>query len=100
MTKISKFEKLGRFGALALFCLLVFLFLVRPLIRWVTTSSPWDKEIYSQLPKTIAEIENEYARGNPGSIGELPYVSEAAKMMTSDNKNSAKLLQGWLGDQA
>ena len=100
MTKISKFEKIGRFGALALFCLLVFMFLVRPLIRWVTTSSPWDQEIYSQLPKTIAEIENEYARGNPGSPRELPYASEAAKMMTSDNRNSAKLLQGWLGDQA
>ncbi len=100
MTKISKFEKMGRFVALALFCLLVFMFMVRPLIRWVTTSSPWDKEIYSQLPKTIAEIEHEYARGRPGSLAELPHVSQAAQMMTSDNKNSAKLLQGWMGDQA
>jgi len=98
MTKISKFEQLGRFAALALFCLLVFMFLVRPLIRWVTSSSPWDNEIYSQLPKTIAEIEHEYARGRPGSMGELPNVSQAAQLMTSNNKNSAKLLQGWMGD--
>jgi len=100
MTKISKFEKLGRFMALGLFCLLTFVFLVRPLIRWVTASSPWDNEIYSQLPKTIAEIEHEYARSSPGSLGELPHVSQAAQLMTSNNKNSARLLQGWMGDQS
>ena len=98
MTRISKFGKLGRFLALALFCLLIFMFLVRPLIRWVTTSSPWDKEIYSQLPKTIAEIEHEYARGRPGTSDELPHVSQAAQLMASNNKNSAKLLQGWMGE--
>jgi len=97
MTKISRFEKLGRFMGLGLFCLLIFMFLVRPLIRWVTASSPWDNEIYSQLPKTIAEIEHEYARGRPGASGELPHVSQAAQLMTSNNKNSAKLLQGWMG---
>ena len=100
ITRISKFEKLGRFVALAVFCLLVFMFLVRPLIRWVTMSSPWDKEIYSQLPKTIAEIEHEYARGRSGALGELSHLSQAAQLMTSKNKNSAKLLQGWMGDQA
>jgi hypothetical protein len=86
--------------ALALLCLLVFMFIVRPLIRWVTMSSRWDKEIYSQLPKTIAEIEHEYARGRSGALGELSHVSQAAQLMTSKNKNSAKLLQGWMGDQA
>jgi flagellar M-ring protein FliF len=98
MTKVSKFEKLGRFMALALFCLLVFMFLVRPLMRWVTASSPWDNEIFSQLPKTIAEIEHAYAQGKPGTSGELPHVSQAAQLMTSNNKNSARLLQGWMGD--
>jgi flagellar M-ring protein FliF len=100
MTRISRFEKLGRFMVLALFCLLVFTFLVRPLIRWVTTSSPWDKEIFSQLPKTIAEIEHEYSRGRSETLGELSHVSQAAQLMTSKNKHSAKLLQGWMGDRA
>ena len=100
MSKISKFEKLGRYSALALFCLLVFMFLVRPLMRWVTASSPWDKEIYSQLPKTIAEIEQAYVRSRPGALGELSHVSQAAQLMTGNNKNSARLLQGWMGEQS
>lgn len=100
MDKLSKLAKLWRFLALGIFCLLIFLFIVRPLIRWITASSPWDKEIYSQLPKTIAEIENAYARGQSGAVPELSHVSQAAQMMTQDNKNSARLLQGWMGDQA
>jgi hypothetical protein len=50
------------------------------------------------LPKTIAEIEQEYASGRSGAMSELPHVSQAAQLMTSNNKNSAKLLQGWMGD--
>jgi len=100
MTRLSKFEKLGRFAALAVFCLLIFLFLVRPLIRWITASSPWDKEIYSQLPKTIAEIENAYTRHPASSSGRLSNVSQAAELMTRDNKNTTRLLQGWMGGQS
>jgi flagellar M-ring protein FliF len=100
MSRLKAYSQVGRFGAAALFCLLVFLFIVRPLTRWITASSPWDKEIYTQLPKTIAEIESGYAGGNPRAVRELSHVSQAAQMMTSDNKSSAQLLQGWMGNNS
>ncbi len=100
MSRLQAYSKVGRIAAAALFCLLVFLFIVRPLTRWITASSPWDKEIYTQLPKTIAELESAYASGGAGAVHELSHVSQAAQMMTKDNKNSAQLLQGWMGNQS
>jgi len=100
MSRLQADSKVGRFAGLAIFCLLIFLFIVRPLTRWITASSPWDKEIYTQLPKTIAEIESAYAGGGSGMVRELSNVSQAEQMMTKDKKNTAKLLQGWMGNQS
>ena len=99
-SRLNAYSKVGRIAAAALFCLLVFLFIVRPLMRWITASSPWDKEIYTQLPKTIAEIENAYAGGGAAAVHELTHVSQAEQIMTKDKKNTAKLLQGWMGNQS
>lgn len=99
-SRLKAYSKVGRIAAAALFCLLVFLFIVRPLIRWITASSPWDKEIYTQLPKTIAEIESAYAGGGSAAVHELTHVSQAAQMMSSDKKNTARLLQGWMGNKS
>lgn len=99
-TRLKAYSKVGRIAGAALFCLLVFLFIVRPLMRWITASSPWDKEIYTQLPKTIAEIESAYAGGGPAAVHELTHVSQAAQMMSSDKKNTARLLQGWMGNKS
>jgi len=33
-------------------------------------------------------------------VHELSHVSQAAQMMTKDNKKSAQLLQGWMGNQS
>jgi len=100
MSRLQAYSKVGRFAAAAIFCLLVFLFIVRPLTRWITASSPWDKEIYTQLPKTIAEIESAYAGGGTGVLRELSNVSQAKQMMTNDKKNTARLLHGWMENQS
>lgn len=95
-SRLAPYKKVGKFFLLALFCLMAFIFVIRPLIRWVTASSPWDQEIFSQLPKTISEIENAYSGGSKASP-ELPYVNQAAQLIAGNNK-SAKLLQGWLSE--
>jgi len=77
---------------MVMFLLLVFLFVVRPLLRWLTTSSGPKQGVLMQLPKTLSEIESEYGAS-------APKKDEAVKMITSDEENSLKLMKQWLGDE-
>jgi flagellar M-ring protein FliF len=73
-----------------LFC--VFLFVVRPLLRWLTAGAGPKQRMLVQLPKTVSEIESEYG-GSPSS------KDKAVKLITSDEENSLKLMRRWLSEE-
>ena len=69
-----------------------FLFLVRPLIRWLTADSPSNGEIIRQLPKTVGELEGEYSSGS----GQVSFMDQARQMIASDGQNSVGVMKAWL----
>jgi len=72
-----------------LFC--VFLFVVRPLLRWLISSTGPKERPLMQLPKTVSEIESEY--------GERPSkIEQAAKLLASDEEGSVDLMRRWLSE--
>jgi flagellar M-ring protein FliF len=73
-----------------LFC--VFLFVVRPLLRWLTAGTGPKQRMLVQLPKTLSEIESEYG-GSPSN------KDKAVKLITSDEENSLKLVRRWLSEE-
>ena len=75
--------------SLGVFLFLSFFFVIRPLVRWLTSSSAGDETVLTQLPKTLAEIEGEYGRGHASS-------DEAIRLLTSDQDQSLELMKDWL----
>ncbi len=76
-----------------LFVLFTFIFIIRPLIRWLTDTSWEDVELLEHLPKTIAEMERQYAQQDQA---QSPAVSQAAQLIKNNQDDTTQLMQQWL----
>lgn len=91
---------IGKYLLPGLFLLLAFIFVARPLMRWMTSISVSEAELFEQLPKTIAEIEREYSqRERMQDMGSLPFRDKATQMIASDQRSTMGAVEGWLGDR-
>lgn len=84
------YAPLFKYGLVAVFVLLSFLFVIRPLVRWLTAGSMGDVEILKQLPMTVGEIERGYGEENSG------FREQAEALLKNDNETSLGVLQDWL----
>jgi flagellar M-ring protein FliF len=81
-----------KYGISALIFMFAFLFILRPLIQWITSGPGSDMELLQQLPKTVGEIEQEYdVKGS-----RLPFMDQATQMIRQDQNSSMKLMNNWL----
>ncbi len=76
-----------------LFVLFTFMYVIRPLVRWLTDTSWEDVELLEHLPKTIAQIERQYMNKEQQ---QSPAVSQAAQIMQQNQPGSTQLVQQWL----
>ena len=81
-----------KYGLLIMFLLFSFIFVVRPLVQWLVSSSIGGGILLGQLPKTIGEVEREYG----GDLKNLPFRNRALQMISNDKERSAKVMQDWL----
>jgi flagellar M-ring protein FliF len=81
-----------KYALLALFLLLLFFFVVRPIVRWLTESVAGDGQLLTQLPKTVGEIESE--SGNAG------YRQELDRLLTSNSDAAANVMQDWIKESS
>ncbi|MBI9085889.1 MAG: flagellar M-ring protein FliF [Desulfobacterales bacterium] len=83
------YAPLFKYGIVAIFVLLSFIFVIRPLVRWLTAGSMGDVEILKQLPMTVGEIERGYGEGGG-------FKDQALEMLNKDNETSLGVIQEWL----
>jgi flagellar M-ring protein FliF len=95
MDTVRQFKFIFEYLILALFVILSFLFLVRPLVRWLTSDSAGSGQIIRQLPKTVSELENEYPSGAP----RLSFRDQVQQMISSDNQSSVGVMRDWIKEQ-
>lgn len=95
LSTMKQYSHLIRYIVSGIFFLFIFIFLVRPMIRWITSGSVGNAGMINQLPKTVSEIEREYASGQKS----LPFRDLAANMITSDSKQSAHLMREWIQEK-
>jgi flagellar M-ring protein FliF len=86
------FIGLVKYAAAALFIVFTFLFIVKPLIRWLTDTSWEDVELLEHLPKTIAELETKYDKNESGQTA----VGRAAQLIASNQHDSTRLMKQWM----
>jgi flagellar M-ring protein FliF len=92
LDRFKQFNTPLRYAFLGLFLLFSFLFVVRPLINWLTSASGGEVEILKQLPKTVGEIEREYSQGISGR----PNINPMTDIITSDKELSMGVMKDWL----
>ncbi len=95
LSTLITYGSLIKYLAVAAFIILSFILVIKPLIGWLTANAWEEAELLEQLPKTIAELENEYAQGEY----QLPAVAKAAEFISSDQQQALTLMQKWMSDQ-
>lgn len=75
-----------------LLLLLSFLFVVRPLVRWLTATTIDSSELLEQLPKTVGELEQE----QKPTRQQLPNLDRASDFITREKDVSLQLVREWL----
>ncbi|MBU4316008.1 MAG: flagellar M-ring protein FliF [Proteobacteria bacterium] len=96
-TKTGWFSKLGinavyiKYGFAVMIILLTFMFVVRPIVAWLTTATFSNREMISELPKTINEIEGKMYSGQK----QISFQNQANDIFSKDG-SSVELLKQWL----
>ncbi|MGD9187381.1 MAG: flagellar basal-body MS-ring/collar protein FliF [Desulfobacteraceae bacterium] len=90
---VKPFMSYLKYIAAAIFVLFTFMFVVKPLMRWLTDTSWEDVDLLEHLPKTIAEIEQQY-RGQDAQ--NAPLINQAAQHIANNQADTTMLMQKWL----
>lgn len=89
---LKRFKFVFDFMLIGMFIIMSFIFLVRPLIKWLTSDALKSGEIIHQLPRTVGEIEQEYN----GASTQISYMDKARQMIAKDGQNSVGLVKEWI----
>ena len=92
---LKKYRPFFKYAFLSLFLMLSFMFVVKPLIKWLTVRTAGEAEILGQLPKTVGELEGEY--GADPKL--LAFKDEISQLITSDNEASVGAMRDWLKEE-
>jgi flagellar M-ring protein FliF len=95
LSRLKAYQPYFKFTFLGLFLFLSFIFIVQPLVKWLTEHSIGEMEIIKQLPKTVGEIESEYDNGE----NRLSFRDQASRLITSDNESSLGVMRDWLKEK-
>ncbi len=94
LTILKQNKILLKYGFSLLALMLMFFFVVRPLIRWLTFADG-ESELLRALPMTVGELEKGFGEQNK----RLPFSEKALEMINGDTEKSAKLVQNWLQEE-
>ena len=95
LTRLKDYKPYFKYTFLGLFLILTFLFVVQPLIRWLTSHTTGEAEILPQLPKTVEELESEYST----DAKQLTFKDQVSQLIARDNDASVGVVRDWLKEQ-
>ena len=95
LSHIKNYKPYLKYTFLSLFLILSFIFVVKPLIKWLTVHTGSDAEILQQLPKTVDEIEGEYGEDRK----QLPFTDHLSQLISRDNEASVGVIRDWLKEE-
>jgi len=92
LAQLKNYKPYFKYAFLSLFLLLSFIFVVKPLIKWLTASTRDENELLYQLPKTVGEIENQ----DGADPKQLTFADQVAQLISDDNDASVGVMRDWL----
>jgi flagellar M-ring protein FliF len=95
MAWLKPYQSYLKYAFLGLFLFLLFVFIIKPLVRWLTDQSVAEMAMLKQLPKTVGELEGEYG----SAIKNLTFTDQASQLVASDNEASIYVMRDWLKEK-
>ncbi|MCK5203393.1 MAG: flagellar M-ring protein FliF [Desulfobacterales bacterium] len=95
LARLKNYKPYFKYAFLSLFLILSFIFVVKPLIKWLTAHTTGDAELLYQLPKTVGEIENP----NGEDHKRLTFKDQASQLISNDNETSVGVMRDWLREE-
>ena len=92
LARLKIYKPYFKYAFLSLFLILSFVFVVKPLVKWLTAHTSVDGELLHKLPKTVGEIENL----NSGDHKSLTFTDQASQLIRNDNQASVGAMRDWL----
>ena len=90
LSTLKEYAPSMKLVSLSILLLFSFIFVIRPVIRWLTTSSAEGGPMLTQLPKTLAEIESESGKS-------MPNRDKALRLLTGNQEaKTLDLMRGWM----
>lgn len=89
---VKTHQSLIKYSAAALFFLLSFMMIIKPLTRWLTSTPIEEIQMLEQLPQTIKELERRYAE----SEKENSYTRQIENVINENRSGSTQLMKAWL----
>ncbi len=76
---------------------LTFIFVIRPMIQWLTTDAPRNMDLLGSFPRTVNELEKEYGAGEGESASmSLPLADQLSQLALADNQAFIEVLREWM----
>ena len=85
-------QTLIKYSAAALFFLMSFMMIIKPLARWLASTPIDEIQILEQLPQTIKELERRYAESDK----ENSYTRKIENLISENRSGSTQLMKAWL----
>ena len=90
LSTLKEYAPSMKLVSLSILLLFSFIFVIRPVIRWLTASSAEGGPMLTQLPKTLAEIESESGKS-------MPNRDKALRLLTGNQEaQTLDLMRGWM----
>ncbi len=92
METIKTHQSLIKYAATAIFFLLSFMMIIKPLARWLTSTPIDEIQMLEQLPQTIKELERRYAESDKDNS----YTRQIEHAINENRSGSTQLMKAWL----
>ena len=92
VSNVMQYSDYIKYAFSAIFIVLTFIFIIRPIIQWLTAQPQKEAELIDQLPRTVNELEGEYAT----SPGMIPISHQLSQLAIEDNQAFVEVLREWM----
>jgi len=92
MEMIKTHQSLIKYAAAALFLLMAFTVIIKPLARWLTSTPIDEIQMLEQLPQTIKELERRYIEAGRDDS----YTRQIQDVINENRAGSTQLMKEWL----
>ncbi len=80
-----------------IFMVLTFIFVIRPLIQWLTTDPVRETDLLGSLPRTVNELEKEYGGAEVQTASKpLSLADQLSQLALADNQVFVEVLREWM----